>query len=39
MRFEMHVKNAIGTDDNVTLQANWRHGRSRYKRIQLHRTD
>jgi len=38
-RFEMHVKDAIGTEENVTLQANWRQRRSRYERIQLHRTD
>jgi len=38
-RFEMHVKDAIGIEENVRLQANWRHRRSRYKRIQLHRTD
>jgi len=38
-RFEMYVKDAIGTEENLTLQANWRQTRSRYKRIQLHRTD
>jgi len=38
-RFEMYVKDAIGTEENLTLQANCRHRRSRYKRIQLHRTD
>jgi len=21
----MHVKDAIGTEENITLQANWRH--------------
>jgi len=26
-RFEMHVKDAIGTEENITLQANWRHRR------------
>jgi len=35
----MHVKDAIGTEQNVTLLANWRYRRSRYKRIQLYRTD
>jgi len=35
----MHVKDAIGTAQNVTLWANWRYRRSRYKRIQLYRTD
>jgi len=35
----MHVKNAIGTEQNVTLWANWRYRRSRYKRIPLYRTD
>jgi len=34
----MHVKDAIGTEENVTLQANWRHRRN-HKRIQLHWTD
>jgi len=34
----MHVKDAIGTEQNVTLQLNWRYIRSRYKQIQLHRT-
>jgi len=34
----MHVKDAIGTEQNVMLQANWRYRRSRYKRIQLYRT-
>ena len=29
----MHVKDAIGTEKNVTLYANWRYRRSRYKRI------
>jgi len=37
-RNEMHVKDAIGTEQNVTLWANWRYRRSRYKRIQLYRT-
>jgi len=36
---EMHVKDAIAIKQNVTLWANWRSGRSRYKRIQLCRTD
>jgi len=35
----MHIKDAIGTEQNVTLQANWRYRRSRCKRIQLYRTD
>jgi len=35
----MHVKDAIRTERNVTLQANWCHRRSRYRRIQLHWTD
>jgi len=35
----MHVKHAIATKQNVTLWANWRSRRSRYKRIQLFRTD
>ena len=35
----MHVKDAIGTEQNVTLEANWRYRRSRYKRIHLYRTD
>jgi len=35
----MHVEDAIGTEQNATLQANWRYIRSRYKRIQLYRTD
>jgi len=35
----MHVKHATGTEHNVTLWANWRYRRSRYKRIQLYRTD
>jgi len=34
-RSEMHVKDAIATKQNVTLWANWRSRRSRYKRIQL----
>jgi len=34
----MHVKDAIRTEQNVTLWANWRYRRSRYKRIQLYRT-
>jgi len=38
-RIEMHVKDAITTKQNVTLWANWRSRRSRYKRIQLYRTD
>jgi len=35
----MHVNDVIGTEQNLTLQANWRYRRSRYKRIQLYRTD
>jgi len=35
----MHVKEAIGSKQNVTLWANWRSRRSRYKRIQLYWTD
>jgi len=35
----MHVKDAIATKQNVTLWANWRSRPSRYKRIQLCRTD
>jgi len=35
----MHAGDAIGTEQNVTLWANWRNVRSRYKRIQLYRTD
>jgi len=35
----MHVKDAIVTEQNVTLYANWSYRRSRYKRIQLCRTD
>jgi len=35
----MHVTDAIATKQNVTLWANWRSRRSRYKRIQLCRTD
>jgi len=35
----MHLKDAIGTKQNVTLWANWRYRRSRYKWIQLYRTD
>ena len=35
----MHVKDAIGTEQNVTLSASWRYRRSRYKRIQLYRSD
>ena len=38
-RIEMHVKDAIGTEQNVTLLANWRYRRNSYKRIQLGRTD
>ena len=33
----MHVEDAIGTEQNVMLQANWHYMRSRYKRIQLYR--
>jgi len=35
----MHVEDAIGTEQIVKLWANWRYIRSRYKRIQLYRTD
>ena len=35
----MHVKGATASKQNVTLWANWRYRRSRYKRIQLYRTD
>ena len=35
----MHIKDAITTKQNVTLSENWRYGGSRYKRIQLYRTD
>jgi len=35
----MHIKDAITTKQNVTLSANWRYRGSRYKRIQLYRTD
>jgi len=35
----MHVKDAIATKQNVTLMENWRYRASRYKRIQLFRTD
>ena len=35
----MHVKDAIGTEQNVTLWANGRYRGSRYKRIQRYRTD
>ena len=35
----MHVKDAIGTEQNVTLWANLRYRRSRYARIQVYRTD
>ena len=38
-RFEMYIKDAIATKQNVTLWANWRSRPSRYKRIQLCRTD
>jgi len=34
----MRLKDAIGTEKNVTLSANWRYRRSRCKRIQLYRT-
>jgi len=37
-RFEMHVKDAIRAEENVTLWANWCYRRSHCKRIQLHRT-
>jgi len=32
------VEDGIGTEQNATLQANWRYIRSSYKRIQLYRT-
>jgi len=35
----MHVNDAIGTEQNVTLQANRRYRRNCYKRIQPYRTD
>ena len=35
----MDVKDAIVTEKNVTLYANWRYRRSHFKRIQLYRTD
>jgi len=35
----MHVEDTITTKQNVTLSANWRYRGSRYKRIQLCRTD
>ena len=35
----MHVKDIIGSEQNVTLQANRRYRRSRYERIQLYSTD
>jgi len=35
----MHVTDAIGTEQNVTLWANWRDRRSRYRWIQMYRTD
>jgi len=35
----MHIKDAIATKQNVTLWANFRRRQSRYKRIQLYRTD
>jgi len=35
----MHVKDTTATKQNVMLWANWRSRRSRYKRIQLYRTD
>jgi len=35
-RIEMHVKDAIGTEENITF---WRYRRTRYKRIQPYRTD
>jgi len=38
-RIEMHIKDAITAKHNVTLWANWRYRGSRYKRIQLYRTD
>jgi len=35
----MHIKDAIGAEQNVTLWANWRYRGRGYKRIQLYRTD
>jgi len=35
----MHIKDAIATKQNVTLRANSRYRGSRYKRIELYRTD
>ena len=35
----MHVEDAIGTEQNATLEANWRYIRSRYKWIHLCRID
>ena len=35
----MHEQCTIGTEQNVTLQANRRYRRSRYERIQLYSTD
>jgi len=35
----MHIKDAIATEQNVTLRANWRYRGSRYKLFQLYRTD
>jgi len=33
----MYAKDAMGTEQNVTVKANWPYRRSRYKRIQLYR--
>ena len=35
----MHVEDAIGTEQKVTLWTNWRYIGSRYKQIQQYRTD
>ena len=35
----MNMKDAIATKQNVTLRGNWRYRGSRYKLIQLYRTD
>jgi len=35
----MHIKDVIATKQNVTLWANRRYRGSRYKRIQLYKTD
>jgi len=38
-RIEMHIKDGIATKQKVTWWAKWRYRGSRYKRIQLYRTD